>query len=299
MRHNYDYIPQSILIFKENQIIYANQYMKTMFLADDYSLLSLTLRKMLNIETEEQLFNFFKTNKYFECDKKTITSTYVKKEYDLFIFNIVDEALEHDSSHPVLKQINTSQLEVISFFRGIKLQSSEKILQIKKDSLILHLSKKQRLNLFDNREFFICVDNEYYHTKCKSYEIESDKVELDNITPVSHHALDRNEVRLQVDSENIYLPFIEKHVELFDISEKSISFNSKENFSENELQKIKSLNLYFLETSIIVTYFKTTKVDEQYHYIFLIEEPPHQLTEFIHEKQRNILFEFANTVHKF
>jgi len=180
---------------------------------------------MLPITTEEGLFDFLVKNPTFiSSNKHKIEVKYMKKEYDLFIFSKLDESLIDNTGDALLKNITKNTIEVLSFLKGIKLYSNEEILSINNDQLILNISKKQTLNLFDNKEFFVKINNQCYSAICSSYLKEKNIAILSNFKKEIHNAFDRDEVRLKIKTRKIHIPIINKEMELYDISEKSICF---------------------------------------------------------------------------
>lgn len=298
MKHNYDYIPQSILVFQNKKLIFANKYIKTIFLADSEKSLLIKLLSMLNLEEEEKLFDFFLHNKTFEYKDHTIGLQHTKKEYDLFLFTKLDHSVEYETDHPVLKQINTNYIELLSFFHGIKLQSKEKILAIKGDKLFLEPSKKQRLNLYDNREFFLMINNKCYSATCSSYLKEKNTITLEHISHMTSHPFQRDEVRLKIDTNKVKLPLVEKEFTINDLSEKSICLLSQEEYDEMILKEINSIKLPVLKQPVPISFFRKFSSEKGNKYVFRVPKESKELTELIRNKQRDILFNFAASLKK-
>ena len=169
MNHDYDYIPLSILIFQNKKIIYCNQHMKDVFIVSNKDELIERISDILSVTSEKELFDFLIKNPTFKTNKHEIEVKHIKKEYDLFLFSKLDNAVITQTSNKLLKTIKRNTIEVLSFLRGIKLYSNEEIVKIDDDKLILNISKKQLLNLFDNKEFFIKINNQCYSASCTSY----------------------------------------------------------------------------------------------------------------------------------
>ena len=80
MRHDYDYIPLSIIVFTDKKVVYANKYMKSIFLSDSGEFLTFKLLNMLNLNKEEDLYDFFIRNTSFEYKNNTIIIPHENKK---------------------------------------------------------------------------------------------------------------------------------------------------------------------------------------------------------------------------
>ncbi len=294
MIHNFDYIPLSILIFQNKKIIYFNQNMKNIFMVLNKEELLKKISYLLPLSTEEDLFDFLIKYPDFNSNEHKLEVKHMKTEYDLFIFTKLNKELNNNTNNTILKMITRDTIEVLSFFKGIKLYSNEEIIKIDNDKLILNISKKQILNLLDNKEFFIKINNQCYSAKCSSYIKDKKIAILDNLTKETHNAFNRDEVRLKITTPKIHVPFINKDMNLYDISEKSVCFISDEDYNLENLTKTINIEVPFLQNLLYLYFIKKVPFHNKFKYIFHLNSQSKELTHFLHQTQKDILLNVSN-----
>jgi len=298
MDHNYDNIPLSILIFQNNKIVYFNKHMKNIFIASNKDELIKAISCMLPIKTEENLFDFLIQNPIFKSNKNEYEVKYMKKEYDLFIFSKLNKQLINDSSNILLKIIKRNMIEMLSFVKGIKLYSNEEIVKVDGDKLIINISKKQLLNITDNKEFFVKINNESFSSKCSSYSKDKNIIILENFKKMKHDPFCRDEVRIKIRTFKINIPVINKDMDLYDISEKSICFISQEDYQLSNFTKTINIKVPFLEEQLYIYFMKKVSFKGKFKYIFHLNNQSKELVEFLHNEQKNILLNVSKFFKK-
>lgn len=201
-------------------------------------------------------------------------------------------------NHSVFKRIKGDTIEVLSFFKGVKLHSKEKIIGIYDNQLIIKPSNKQKLNLLCSKRYFIIVDNEHYIVKDISYSNDKGYLIFHNVSELPYMKLHRDEVRLELNYKKAHIHILKKSFFIHDISEKSLSILSRENIDIEQLSNINNLTLPFIKTNIDVKFFKKAELKNQNKYIFLITTRNEDLIEYIYEMQRNILKQYSSQLHK-
>ena len=88
----------------------------------------------------------------------------------------------YKTNHSVLKRIENTDIEVLSFFKGLKLQSKEEIVKINDNILIIKVSNKQKLNLLCNKRYYLIVDKERYVIENTTYLNAKGYLIFDNIS---------------------------------------------------------------------------------------------------------------------
>lgn len=202
------------------------------------------------------------------------------------------------TDHSVLKKIKGEMIEVLSFFKGVKLLSKEKIINIDDNKLTIKPSNKQKLNLLCNKRYFIIVDNQHYIVEDISYSNDKGYLIFHNISEEPHKELHRDEVRLELNYKKAYIDSLKKSFFVHDISEKSLSILSRENIDIQEISNIDKLTLSFINSDVYVEFLKKAKLKDKNKYIFLITKRNEDLIEYIYEMQRNILKQYSSQLQK-
>jgi hypothetical protein len=301
MQHHYDYIPASVIVFQSNRVVFYNKYIGDIFLASDKKDLIDKVLFLLSLENELELYQFLLAHTHIQVDKHEIEiKSFRGEDYDLFLFTKLDKELVLKSQDQfIVKNIRRDSIEVLSFFRGIKLYSKDHILKTENGKLFVNISKKQKLNLLDNKEFFIKLNGVAYSALCSVYSKEKSIVGLDNLQVEEHDPFNRDEIRLKFKTNKVLIPFINKKLKIYDISQKSICFISKNSYQlENIEGKSLEINLPFLDTNLYISYFKKVDFDGKFKYVFKINNPSRELIDFLQKTQKEILQDISKYLQK-
>lgn len=290
MRQDYDLIPLSIIIFQNDKLIYCNEYIKHLFIVKNENELLFKLLDMLKVENEKQLFQFFLKNHIFKYKGHELKLKHSKKEYDLFIFTKMDEKLLEDQTDNSIKDIVTNNMEMLSFYKGIRIHSNEKVVAVNDSKILIQASKKQQLNLYDNKEYFLKINNVCHTAKAVSFNKEKSILTLGNIKKeIKNCAFDRDEVRLKIKSGKVHIPIFNKELDIYDISEKSICFISSEDYDLSRLTQTLEIKVPFLEELLYINYLKKVILDDKIKYIFHLNSHSKKLSKFLHDTQEELI----------
>lgn len=204
----------------------------------------------------------------------------------------------YTTNHSVLKRIKDTDIEVLSFFKGLKLQSKEEIVKINNNVLIIKVSNKQKLNLLCDKRYYLIVDNERYVVENTIYLNAKGYLIFDNISQTPYKELNRDEVRLLLEDKKAFFSNLDKSFFIHDISEKSLSILVNDTIDDNLIVTINDLVLSFIQTNIEIKFLKKEKLNIQYKYIFLITKRNENLIQFIHKRQRDILKKYSPQLNK-
>ncbi len=286
MKQDYNFIPLSIIIFENDKLIYGNDHIKHLFSAKNDKELSDKLLEMFKQDSEKQLFRFFLNNPVFQYKDHQIKLKHLKKEYDLFVFTQMDGEVLEEENHVALKNVIMNSIEMLSFYKGIRIYSNEKVLAVNDSKILIKASKKQQLNLYDNKEYFLKINNVCHRAKGISFNKEKEILTLGNIKKETKNcAFDRDEVRLKIKTNKIHIPVINKELEVYDISEKSICFISDNDYDLSRLTQTLEIKVPFLEELLYVNFLKKVVLGDRIKYIFHLNSHSKKLSRFLHDTQ--------------
>ncbi len=296
MKHDYDFIPLSIIIFQNNKLIYCNKYLKEIFKAQDQNEVLEKLLLMVNLSNEKELYRYFLKNQAFKYKDQKIKLKHMKKEYDLFIFTKMDEKL-FDEESTVIKDLIKSKIEMLSFYKGIRIYSKEEVIAVNDSKILVKVSKKQQLNLYDNKEYFIKINNQCHTAKGISFNKEKKILTLSNIKKETKNCgFDRDEVRLKIKTNKIHIPVINKDLDIYDISEKSICFISDKEYDLSRLNHAVEIKVPFMEELLYVNYMKKVVLNDKIKYIFHLNSHSKKLSRFLHDTQEELIKESISSL---
>ena len=318
----FDVLPNGVIIYKNKKIEYINQRLLDVLSIGNFSIKNSVdiIVKILNVADEEDLLLFFHNNDYFHTQNKIIQiecNSY--EDYHIFSFmhvheDISTQALSIDSSttdhkNDIDEEIsqhfklnNIKNVVVLTFFKGIPIKNTGKIIRINSDSIDVVVDSKHNVSLLERDDVLLItntkkgmaaihgdiVGNSNNTFTIKNFYISNDDMHL------------RDGVRVKPDRK-IVVNVEEKEFKAYDISTNGISLYISTIEEESILKDITSLKISFdeEELDLSVRYLKTIsdngKILKIIFTINTISDDTKKLNQYVVDKQNEILRE----IHEF
>lgn len=317
----FDILPNGVLIFKNKKVEYINQHLTDILSVGYFSRknsIEIILR-ILNVKSEDDLFDFFTNHEYFSSKKKVIQIEHSRyDEYDVFTFTLINELLlkkdpqinvatqkvyidEKVAKH--FKLNNIQKVNVLTFYKGVPIKNVGKIIRIKTDSIEIVVNSKHSISLLERDDILLITNTKKGASVLHGSVVEHDK----NTFTIKNFYLSNDDKHLRdglrVKSDNnMIIKINEQDFRVYDISTRGISIYIS-SVEEEELLKSKKSAKLFLDDKILglsMRYLKTiTQNDEILKIVFMIsftEDDKSILNQYVVNEQNKILREIHNYV---
>ncbi|MCW8894983.1 MAG: hypothetical protein OQK48_01345 [Sulfurimonas sp.] len=317
----FDILPNGVLIFKNKKIEYINQHLTDILSIGYFSRKNSVeiILRILNVKSEDDLFDFFINHDYFSSKKKVIQIEHSRHaEYDVFTFTLINDLLlkkdlqvnattqkvyidEKVAKH--FKLNNIQKVNVLTFYKGVPIKNIGKIIRIKTDSIEVVVNSKHSISLLERDDILLMmntkkgasvlhgsvVDHNKNTFTIKNFYLSNDDMHL------------RNGLRVKSDN-NMIINVNEQNFRVYDISTRGISIYISSTEEEELLKSTKSAKL-FLDDKVLnlsMRYLKTiTENDKILKIVFIISSTENDksiLNQYIVNKQNKILREIHDYV---
>ena len=316
----FDTLPSGIIVFREGKLVYISQH-----ILDVLNLTYLSRRNALEIlvqtlqlEKEDQLFDFFISHDYFLDDDKVIQINHNRDDvYDYFVFtlifepivshNIMVEKVEEPRTYideKVAKFFKINKLKrvkALTFYKGIPLKNFADIMRVSDQAIELKVDKKHLISLKEKNEITLI-----YNEKSPSVilgeivDTRETRFTIKNFYLAKEGMHQREGVRVKTNGA-LFIQKDEQRFEVYDISKKGISIFISTEEEESFLKAQRSATLIIANTNweISLSYLKTVyEHDKILKIIFEMQtskESKNRIDDYITNKQNEILRE----IHQF
>ena len=316
----FDSLPNGVIVFKNNKVVYMSQHildvLNLTYLSRRNALEILT--KMLHVEKEQDLFDFFSTHDFFINYDKVIQINHNRDgDYDIFLFTLVFETIV---SHNIIKEKITparkyidekvaeyfkinklERVQALTFYKGIPLKNYAQILRISKDAIELDVDKKHLISLKEKNEITLIFNEKRSSVIIgEIVETKNTRFSIKNFYLAKEGMHQRDGVRVKTNG-TLFILVGAQEFEVYDISKKGISIFIH-NEQEEQLLKMQRSTTLLIQNEMLeisLSYLKTVYENEKVlKIIFTIQtskESKKRIEEYITSKQNEILRE----IHQF
>ena len=317
----FDSLPSGVIVFKDSKIVFMSQH-----ILDVLNLTYLSkknaihiLCKMLKVEKENQLFDFFSTHDFFTNYDKVIQINHNRDgHYDIFLFTLIFDPIV---SHNIIKEkilpprkyidekvaeyfkINKlERVQVLTFYKGIPLKNFAKILRVSNEAIELDVDRKHLISLKEKNEITI-IYNEKKSSSVIIGEIVDSKgtrFSIQNFYLAKEGMHQRNGIRVKT-NKALFILVNAQEFEVYDISAKGISVFLQNQEEEDLLKHQRSttllLNNEMLEIDLeyIKTVYEDAKILKIIFGMYTTQSSKKRIEEYLTSKQNEILRE----IHQF
>lgn len=283
----YDYLPNAVMVFRSLRIEYINSHLLEILNISylDNATRVEVLLKTLSLDKEEALIEYFMQREYFVYKSKIIQIEHKRHgKIDIFSFMLLLPSLLRDeleqkllqppSTLPLIdekiaklfKLKEIKKVKVLTFFKGLPLKNSAKIVRIGKESIELEVDKKHTISLRQSDEIYLITDErkgaKVLHGHVLDHEGTHFTVKNFSLRDTDKHL--RQEIRIKVDSR-VPANANSREFSVYDLSETGISLHAESEEDVTFLEQVKQLSLTLEEEKVEldVRFFKPIYREEK------------------------------------
>jgi len=313
----FDILPSGVIIFKDKKVQYINQHLLDVLSIGNFSIKNSVniIVKILNVENEEELFLFFNNKEYFRTQNKVIQiDSSHHDDYCIFSFMHVNETIVTESlpiqtqgsdntdiDEEITKHFklnNIKNVTALTFYKGIPLKNTAKIIRINNDSIEMIVDSKHNISLQERDDILLITNTKKGSAALHGHIINgsNNTFKINNFYVSKDDMHLRKGVRVKPD-RNIIINVDKKEFKVYDISTKGVSIHIDNEEEEELLKSISSTKVLLddKEVELSVKYLKTiSDNDTVLKVIFTLNtigDDSSILNQYIVDKQNEILRE--------